>query len=361
MRFLIYVGGLDNGFNTPVGGEGRYVCNMAQALVNAGHTVDCAGGGGPNGAPGWGTQVPVPGVNFINEHSIDPNIMYDAYINAPWELRDKNGTTVTLCRDTLVNARLFIHVMWSWNSGIEASIEPCWNDPHNHIVAYPYDQPELYVADKAPLRVIPNPVYKEYDPHAPQTRKGMVWAGKGVFVDDWPEDKLFHSEGIKLLKAMAAVSNRLDLTCNFVLTHKDFYGERAHRFGVPEVVGSIKSKQVFNGFIPKNQLDDLFLHSRVSIRPPHYSGSFLDSFPKGAVPLFYDGSQGGALGDLFNGEVNFFKLDMTQKDMEDVIERFFVDDDYYISVIKAAQAQMVGYSYESCCKHIMGIMDEFLS
>lgn len=360
MRFLIYVGGLDNGFDTPVGGEGRYVCNMAQALVNYGHTVDCVGGGGggPLAPPVWGRQRPVANVNFVNEHNIDKNILYDAYINAPFELRDRFGE-VESCRDFGVRAKLYIHVMWSWNLSIEESMFPCWEEPYKHIIAHPYDQPENYAAENAVLRVIPNPVYKEYAPHLLDTRKGMVWAGKGVFVDDWPEDKIFHSEGVKLLKAMANVSNKLDLTCNFVLTHKDFGSERAKRFGVPEIVGGIKNKNIFNGFVLKSKLDSLFRESRISIRPPHYSGSFLDSFPQGAIPLFYMGDQGGALGDLFDGAVNFFNLEMSQKDMENIIERLFVDDDHYISVITKAQEAMKNYSYEECHKHIINIMEEF--
>jgi hypothetical protein len=363
MRFLIGVGGLDNGMITPCGGEARYMCNVAQALAYYGHEIDCCGGsgGGPLAPPRWGAQQPIPNINMVNEHSIDPNRHYDAYINLPFDFFDIHRN-VKRCYDLKLNVDLVIHIMWSWNSSIEANIAStcaCWKAPYNHIVCYPYDVPNEYVAVEAPLRVIPNPFYREYSAISPEKRMGMGWMPKGLFQDEWQKEEPFHEEGAKLLRAMANVSNKLDKTCYFVLTHKDFNTNRAKRYGVPETLASIKNKVIYDGFVLKNELDSVLNKCRMTLRPPHFSGSFLDSFVEGAIPIFFGGEGGGGLGNFFADDVKPLRLGMEQSKMEEVLERVFIDDEFYLSLIGSARKSMERYSYENCYNHILGILKEF--
>ncbi len=365
MRFAIYVGAMENGFDASGGGEVRYAFNVAQALAKHGHTVDCVGSAATyNTYPQWGTCPPVKNINLVNDFQIDRSIEYVAYLNAPWFNRDfDRGTkqaraTFLPCTDEDVNAKVHVHFMFSWNKDIESKTGDCWVS-HNHIIARPYDMPG-YETDKAPLRLIPSPVFDEYVPLNPETRKSLVWACKSVFTDDWGKDEIFHPEGVTLLKAISYVSNKLGVDCHFI-SSGTFDSARGKRFGVPEIVAGMQNKTMYDGMIPNSELNVLLLNSRVVPILPCYSGSFLDAFPRGAIPAFYSNA-GGSLSEFpkfFPDSLGVFELGMSVEDMSNVLERIFTDDDYYTSLINDARSTMNVYSFDSCHDHIMKIVEEF--
>lgn len=365
MRFAVYVGAMESGFDAPGGGEVRYAFNVALALAKHGHTVDCIGSAATyNSFPQWGDYPPVKNVNLVNDFQIDRSIQYEAYLNAPWFNREFHRVskepyaTFLPCTDEDVNAKVHVHFMFSWNKDIEAKTGDCWAT-HNHIIARPYDMPG-YIADKAPLRLIPSPVYDEYVPLNPDTRKSLVWACKSVFTDDWQEDKVFHDEGVNMLKAISNVSNKLGIDCHFI-SSGTFNSERGKRFGVPEIMAGMNNKTMYEGMIMNSELNALLLKSRVVPILPHYSGSFLDAFPRGAVPAFYSNAAGtlSEFPKFFPESIRLFELGMSVEDITEALEKVYTDDDYYTSLIEDARSTMKVYSFDSCHDHIMEVVKEF--
>lgn len=356
MKVAVYIGGAQHGFWTAVAGEGRWAFNLADMLASRGHEVHCIGTGrGGHEAPQWGSQPPVPNVRMLHPRDIDPNLEYDALVNVPWDWHDAAGH-LHHCPNPMVKAKKYLHCIFGWNLGIEESTinrYKCPVAPYNHIITLPYPPMSSYEhgIDIKPLYL---PFFDGlFDSIDPATRNQYTWTCKDVFLDEWREDMTIHTEGLKVLQSLVYLSDKYNIHCNFI-SAGCFSSKRAQRMGAHELFMKIKHKTVNHTPIPINILKSYMAKSRVITPLPGYFAGCWDAVVQGAIALNHE-SCGQAKMVLKNQPQ--LTDSMSQKEVQDIMERIFTDDHYYMEVIREQRALIHELSYENVHKQFLAIVE----
>lgn len=359
MKVLVYVGGAYEGINTPVGGEGRWALNLVDMLASFGHEVHCLGTGrGGHEAPQWGQQKPIRNVHFLHIRDLNPHFQYDAFLNVPWDWTNiKNNWEH--CPHPPAKAHVYVHCMFSWNESIEqATIDryKCIGSDHlNHIVSVPYPPMDQY-PHRPEVKLVPLhlPFFKDLEPVGDLSqRKSYTWACKDVFLDEWPSDMSIHTEGLKILQSLVYLSDKYSIQCNFI-SAKCFSSNRAQRLGASELFDQIKHKNAHPGTIPLNELKGYMQASRCTTQLPGYFAGCWDSVVCGAVALCYEGCNQNKI--LTNSYA--LRESMSSKDVQDIMERLYIDDQFYTDAINLQRKMIEPLSYQTVHQQFLDIMNE---
>jgi len=351
MYFAIYIGGSFNGMDAPAGSEGRVLLNYAKMLSSKGHSVFCFGNGGSAAAaPDWGSNKRYDNTHMLSNTEVF-NHTYDVIINVPKELALGGGLENTVCNDYNKLAPVLLHVYFSWGPDSDDYMKAC---THNVLQPLPRSGHGLkaFTSKTRDIFFAPYP-FREDNVLDLNTsgRDSMCWVAKGVFQDSWPSDTPMHEQAVKTLSIMAEVSNRLNIRCVFTMA-ETMCGERAKRLGVDSIVSSIKNKQLYNGLIPKCDIDAEFKRSRATVIPMNYLASCLDSASLGSLPLFMP--NGNKPNQFFYYVPNTPVVDIST--IGDVIDKVFTDDAYYEDHAQKVFDDMLFYSYDESYKMLMEIV-----
>lgn len=357
MKVLVHIGGAQNGLNSAGSGEVRYAMNLAEMMALNGHTVTCFGTGNhAHEAPQWGTQVPILGIRFVMLKEIVGE-SFDLVLNTPLEFQVGNQIWQK-CKELPVNARLKVVSLFSWNKDVELGLVDnflCGEVPRDIIVGTPYEY-KSQSTDRIDMRFIPFPYFQTYAPLSIDGRNSITWACKDVFSDDWKEDKVIHSTGINVLKAIKMLADRYNLTLNYISGNTLLNSQRAERLGAKKIVESIKSKVIPNTVVPMSRIHDWMRKSRFTVILPGYAGSAFNAVADGCPAIFFeDGS------DFSN---ILYSKERLHKDMSaNQITRFlirFMDKRFFSDFIIDQRKQVDKFSYDNAYNVLMDSIGDYL-
>lgn len=357
MKILVYIGGTTRGLNLAVAGEGRYAMNMADALAHFGHDVACWGCGvSPDAAPGWGHQPPVKNIRMLN-HAQAFRENFDVSLYTPWETWDPWGRHI-LCHDGNIKARLIVHCTFSYNEQIDASTAercPCWSlGDESHIVVKAY--PKIYDwKTKFNVRLLPFPFYKDFSDLTLEERKNILWTCKGVFVDEWLEEKYFHKPAVKFLSIIKRISDERKVGSTFIFG-SSFHSGLSERLGAAKIFDGIDNKTVFPDTIDRDVL--LWFAKRARFAPIFrgWFGACFDLIGSGTVPIFHTGH--GIEFDNLPTDTHISE-EMSEEDIYCIINRLYDDDVFYVDQIEKYREATKILTYDSFYDHFKNIISEF--
>jgi hypothetical protein len=362
MKIAVYIGGAQDGFDTPSSGEPRYAYNIAHMLALEGHEVTAFGTGHETQQPPlWGRQEPISGVSFVHPYDVLGKT-FDVLINLPFELWVEGK--LLPCEEIDIQADKIFHTTFS-KAGL-ASIcknKTCW-DTHKHHVMMPYSltadlhdnlareltEEEQVFADKY-IHWLPFPYYKELNNRPPSERREMLWVCKSLFSDEWAEDEDFHLEGRTLLEATKNFANKNNITLHFAMASM-FESERAKRLGVDKIFHDIQNKQLNDGLYLFSELNNLFSKSAVNLVPPNFAASCFNAIASGCVSLSYEDDF------MFGGLSSSLKLykGISIREVENLLEAIYFRGEIYWELIDEQREKIVDYSYAAAYEKFGKIM-----
>lgn len=361
MKILVPIGGTQNGLDTPSGGEVRLAMNQAEMMALEGHQVFCLGSGYHHLSrryeiPRWGNQKPIPNITMVALPEIRGE-KFDLVLNCPLEYQDEGKWK--LCTELPVKARLKVISLFSWHEGIEDSLIKNYFGgkvpDSGWMVGTPYQYPQL-ANPIFPMRWIPFPYFKEYAPLNYSNRKSITWACKDVFTDEWKEDKLIHTVGIKVLEAITLLCDKYKLHLNYV-TGQTLSGERANRFGALKLVKSINSKTVVPYFVPMSTMHDWLMKSIFTVILPGYAGSAFNAVGDGCPAVFFQDQSSFA--DILYSP-HRLTIDMNTDEIVKFLERFLLDESVYNDFIINQRKQVDPFSFKNAYNKTLESVKEIL-
>jgi hypothetical protein len=230
------------------------------------------------------------------------------------------------------------HTLFGWaHQGLPCATDRTVKD--NHFVIQPWEPYNLHSSDA----VIYYPVYKQLPKPNLNNRKSIVWAAKGPYIDEWPEDRIFHHSGLKYLKAMSRLSKEHGVRSVFVDAYC-FDSKRAKRLGAKDLFDSIEHKTTYKRLINANILNEEFDQARITTMLHGYFSSAFIAPAHGAVPIYF---QGNDVGTVWHPPQRLLNMDMTDDEFYSVLERFYIDDEYYLERLGKSLEIIEKFSYAS--------------
>jgi hypothetical protein len=355
MKVAVYIGGAQDGFDTPGSGEPRYAYNLAHMLALEGHEVIAFGTGhGGHEPPLWGCQKPIPGIKFVHPYDVLGET-FDVVLNKPFDLWVEGK--ILPCEEIDIRADLVCHTTFS-KAGLASickNMECCHSD---HMVTMPYPlkgfdfgfkreltDEELSFADKR-VRWLPFPYYQELNYRPLIARREMTWVCKSLFSDEWPEDKDFHREGKICLEAVKNFAINIDkFTVNFAQAPM-YHSERAKRFGVDKIF-DIFCKRTSDGLFHYSKLNRYFSFSAVNLALPNFAASSFNAIANGCVSIFY--RDDFMFGPSLSTSLRLHKR-APEREVSDILSSIYLNEKVYDRLIDEQRSKIVDYSYAASYK-----------
>jgi len=362
MRIAVYIGGAQDGFDTPSSGEPRYAYNIAHMLALEGHEVTAFGTGYHTQEPPlWGRQKSIENVSFVHPYDVLGKT-FDVVVNLPFDFWYEGK--ILPCEEINIQADKISHVTFS-KAGLISLYKDktCW-DTHRHriLMAYPLSsfdfnfpreltKKEQHFADKY-IHWLPFPYYQEFCDRPLSERREMTWVCKSLFSDEWPEDKDFHLEGRTCLEATKNFANKNNIIVHFAMASM-FKSERAKRLGVDKIFNDIQNKQLNDGLYLFSELNEYFSKSAVNLVPPNFAASCFNAIASGCVSLSYEDDF------MFGGLSSSLKLykGISIYEVEKLLEAIYFRREIYWKLIDEQREKITDYSYASSYKRFKEFID----
>jgi len=273
---------------------------------------------------------------------------YDLALYFPWEYQDRPGPWFP-CTTSPLKSTWYVHFTFSWAASIPGD-HTCYNN--NHALAFPYIQeggqfPPFGEENPYKTFPLPIPVYKKLAPINLDSRKDILWSCKGVFDQGWGSvDHHCPRIGMNVLRAIKRLSKEFDFNVHFLSTDT-FYPEKSwisRELGVLDLVKSLP-KPHLHSLLPRDELMGIMSRCRLTTIVSGLLGSFAENIAMGSVPLCYSGHIYRDSAEKHGLKLPVF--DATEDQIYDCIYRLYMDDEFYLDVIKDYRKELEFYSFES--------------
>lgn len=353
MKILIFIGSTVTGVDNQAGSEQRYLFGIAEMLAHYGHEVDCVGSDDSgNDKPKWGDTVPIPGITLKHMSSIDrTKETYDLAIVSEnivhW--RSPGKAHQTPCTEFDNIAPVIGHTLFGWaGTGLPCAMKE--NTGKKHWVIQPWEPPHRQPNDV----IVYYPVFKELAPADLSHRDSIIIAAKDPFIDEWPEDKIFHFGALSAMRAMKQLSDKRKVRSVFVPSRSYASAKRAERLGATKIFNEISYKQTYETLVRRSVIETEMKRSRVSIMLHGYFSSAFIAPAMGAVPIYFTNDTG----TCWHPKQKL--LDMSKSDDEIYLglERFFTDDEFYLTQLNESRENIKRFSWASAYESFLKFMKE---
>ncbi len=356
MKVLIHIGGAQNGLNTAGSGEVRYALNLADMMAHHGHDVWCWGAGHHmHEPPQWGTQTPIPNIHFVMLKDVVGQ-KFDLVLNCPMEFQAPEGGMKT-CTELPVESPIKVLTSFSWNNQVENGILKLFNGEFkkSFIIGTPYLFSRLS-GQRIPHTWIPFPYFKEYAPLNINERNQITWACKDVYSDEWKIEKEMHFIGQKCMEVIVNIANEYDLTVNIVTANTNVRSDRAKRYYIDAMVGSIKNKNLVDTTVPMSEINTWLSRSRFSIILPGYAGSSFNSVASGCPTIFFESPD--EFTQLLGRPVQLDRGLNVHK-IQEFLKRF-MKKQYFEQFITEQRRAVDPFSYDNAYRQLMTSLKDYI-